>query len=124
VGGIPGWRRQGLVFGLMVVGVVLALICVNAEAELVRRQDASCDESLGLPTSVYVLGSIGLLVGLAALVLLGRWFGRDRQVIVTVLFVTAVAGLVFEVFALITVFAGQAAPVCGPGGNFSSPGAS
>ncbi|WP_020385755.1 hypothetical protein [Kribbella catacumbae] len=99
---MPGWLRQGLVFGLMVVGVVLALICVNAEAELQRRRQAACDASLSLPPSAYVLGAAGLLVGMLALLLLIRWFGRSRQVIAIVLYTTAVAGVVFEAFALIT----------------------
>jgi hypothetical protein len=109
---LSGRHRQLLVFGLMVAGVVVALLCVNAEAELVRRRVASCDASLGLPMSVDVLGVIGVLVGLAAIVLLGRWFGRDRRAIVTVLFVTAVAGLVFEAFALITLLEGPGTLVC------------
>ncbi|GAA0961668.1 hypothetical protein GCM10009554_78490 [Kribbella koreensis] len=112
MGGSSGRRRQLLVFGLMVAGVVVALLCVNAEAELVRRRSASCDASLGLPMSVDVLSVIGVLAGLAAIVLLGRWFGRDRRAIVTVLFVTAVAGVVFELFALVTVFHDPGAPVC------------
>jgi drug/metabolite transporter (DMT)-like permease len=124
VGGLSGRHRQVLVFCLMVVGVVIALLCVNAEAELVRRRDASCDASLVLPASVSVLGVIGVLVGLAAITLLGRWFGRDRRAIVTVLFVTALAALVFELFALVTVFQDPAAPNCGSSGNYSSPGAS
>jgi hypothetical protein len=124
VGGLSGRHRQVLVFGLMVAGVVIALLCVNAEAELVRRREASCDASLVLPTSVSVLGVIGVLVGLAAISLLGRWFGRDRRAIVTVLFVTALAGLVFELFALVTVFQAPAAPNCDSSGNYSSPGAS
>ena len=108
-------RRQALVFGLMVVGVVLALTCVNAEAELERRRDAACDSSLTLPSSAYVLVAIGLLAGLIALFLLGRWFGGNRQVIVIVLFATAVAGVVFEVFALITALHGPGAAVCSGG---------
>ncbi|NEA32284.1 hypothetical protein [Streptomyces sp. SID13031] len=117
MGGLTARNRQTLVFGLMLAGVVLALLCVNAEAELVRRRDATCDASLALPASVFVLGGIGLLVGLAAMILLGRWFGRDRRAVVTVLFVTAVAGLIFEMFALLTVFEGPAALVCGQSGN-------
>jgi hypothetical protein len=109
---LSGRNRQLLVFGLMVAGVVVALLCMNAEAELVRRREASCDASLVLPSSVSVLGVIGVLVGLAAIVLLGRWFGRDRRAIVTVVLVTAVAGLVFEVFALITVFEDPGVLVC------------
>lgn len=111
MGGWPDRRRQGLVFGLMVVGVVLALICVNAQAELQRRQQAACDESLSLPTSAYVLGAIGLVVGALALLLLVRWFGRSRQMIAVVLFATAVAGVVFEVFALLTAL--QTPDACG-----------
>jgi hypothetical protein len=44
-----------------------------------------------------------------ALLLLIRWSGR-RQVITIVLFATAVAGVVFEVFALIAAIQ-QSAPV-------------
>jgi hypothetical protein len=109
---LSGRNRQLLVFGLMVAGVVVALLCMNAEAELARRRTASCDASLVLPTSVSVLGVIGVLAGIAGIVLLGRWFGRDRRALVTVLLVTAVAGLVFEAFVLITVFEGPAVLVC------------
>ena len=98
---LDGRRRQGLVFGLMVVGVVLALVTVNAQAELARRRNAACDGSLPLPSAAYVLGGIGLLVGLVALTLLLRWFGHSRQVIAFILFATAVAAVVFELFALI-----------------------
>lgn len=107
----PEWRRQGLVFGLMVVGVVLGLICVNAEAELQRRRQAACDASLSMPSAAYVLGGLGLVAGALALVLLIRWYGRSRQVITVVLFTSAVAGVVFEVLALITAL--QAPDVCG-----------
>jgi hypothetical protein len=95
-------RRQLLVFGLMVVGVVLALSCLNAAAELIRRRRAACDGSLPLPTAAYVLGGLGLLVGVLALVLLVRWFGHSRQAIAFVLFATAVAGVVFQAVALVT----------------------
>jgi uncharacterized BrkB/YihY/UPF0761 family membrane protein len=115
VGGKVDQRRQALVFGLLVVGVVLALTCVNAEAELVRRRDAACDSSLALPSSAYVLVAIGLLVGVVALFLLSRWFGGTRQVIVVVLFATAVAGVVFEAFALITALHGPGVAVCSGG---------
>jgi hypothetical protein len=109
---LSGRHRQSLVFGLTVVGVVIALLCVNAEAELLRRRQASCDASLALPASVTVLGVIGVIAGLAAIGLLGWWFGRDRSAIVVVLFVTAAAAVVFEAFALITVFEGPGALTC------------
>ncbi|MEV6416530.1 hypothetical protein [Kribbella sp. NPDC051718] len=107
---MPDWRRQGLVFGLIVVGVVLVLACMNAETELQRRRRAACDGSLALPPVAYVLGAIGLLVGVLALLLLIRLSGGSRQVITVVLFATAVAGVVFEVFALITAIQ-QSAPI-------------
>lgn len=110
MGAKADWRRQALVFGLVIVGVVLALTSVNAEAELQRRRIASCDSSLALPTSAYVLGAIGLLVGALALTLLIRWFGRSRQVIAVVLYVTAVAGVVFELFALLTTLQSPGPP--------------
>lgn len=108
LGGMADWRRQGVVFGLTVVGVVLTLTCLNAGAELERRRRAACDGSLAMPPSAFVLGSIGLLLGVVALLLLIRW--SSRQVITIVLFATAVAGVVFEVFALIAAVQ-QSAPV-------------
>jgi hypothetical protein len=113
VGGAADWRRRALVFGLIVVGVVLALTCVNAVAELDRRRRAACDAPLTLPVSAYVLVVLGLLVGLAGLFLLARWFGGDRQVIVVILFATAVSGVVFEVFALLSAVHGPGVPACG-----------
>ncbi|MFI5712391.1 hypothetical protein [Kribbella sp. NPDC051620] len=104
------WRRQGVVFGLTVVGVVLTLTCLNAGAELERRRRAACDGSLAMPPSAFVLGSVGLLLGVVALLLLIRWSGRSRQVMTIVLFATAVAGVVFEAFALIAAIQ-QSAPV-------------
>ncbi|MEV8375595.1 hypothetical protein AB0P21_22855 [Kribbella sp. NPDC056861] len=112
MGGAADWRRRALVFGLIVVGVVLALTCVNAGAELDRRRRSTCDATLSLPVSAYVLVVVGLLVGLAALFLLARWFGAERQVIVVVLFATAVSGVVFEIFALLSAVHGPGAPVC------------
>ncbi|GAA1601669.1 hypothetical protein GCM10009789_64850 [Kribbella sancticallisti] len=112
---LDGRRRQALVFGLMVVGVVLALTCLNAQAELVRRRRAACDGSMPLPTTAYVLGGIGLFVGLLALVLLLRWFGHSRQLIAFILFATAVAGVIFQIFVLITAIQADTSvtPVCG-----------
>lgn len=112
---LTGRRRQGLVFGLIVVGVLLALINANAQSELARRRQDSCDGSLPLPTTAYVLGFAGLLVGALALFLLLRWFGHSRQPIALILVATATAAVVFEIFALITAFqeAGPVQAICG-----------
>jgi hypothetical protein len=109
VGGLSGRQRQFLVFALMVVGVVLALTCMNAEIELQRRRRAACDGSLALPPAAFVFGAIGLLAGTVAFVLLIRWFRDSRQVITVVLLITALAGVVFETFALITTIQQSAA---------------
>jgi hypothetical protein len=101
---LTGRRRQGLAFGLMVAGVLLALTNTNAQTELVRRRQDTCDGSLPLPTSAYVLGGAGLLVGVVALALMVRWFGHSRQAIALILVATAVAAVVFELFALVTAF--------------------
>ncbi|MFI5697140.1 hypothetical protein ACIA58_35115 [Kribbella sp. NPDC051586] len=97
-------RRRGVVFGLIVTGVLMALTSANAETELSRRRHATCDGALPLPTSAFVLGFGGLVLGTIALYLLLRWFGRSRQTIVLILFWTAVAAVVSEVFTLVTVF--------------------
>ncbi len=99
-----GRRRQGVVLGLVVAGVLLATINTNAQAELLRRRQASCDGSLPLPTSAYVLGFAGLVVGAVALFLLVRWFGHSRQPLALILFATATAAVVFELFAIVTAF--------------------
>ncbi len=108
-------RHQGLVLGLVVVGVLLATINTNAQAELIRRRQAGCDGSLPLPTSAYVLGAAGLVVGAVALFLLVRWFGHSRQPIVLILFATATAAVVFELFALLIAFqeGRPVHPICG-----------
>ena len=100
----PGRRRQGVVFGLVVAGVLLSMINANAQAELIRRRQDSCDGSLPLPTTAYVLGFAGPVIGAVALFLLVRWFGRSRQPLVLILFATATAAVIFEVLALVTAF--------------------
>jgi len=97
-------RRQGLVFALMVVGVLLSLTNTNAQTELVHRRSASCDGTLPLPTSVYFVGFAGLAIGAIALVLLVGWFHHSRQPIALTLFAAASAAVVFEIFAVITAF--------------------
>jgi uncharacterized protein YacL len=99
-------RRQGFVFALMVAGMILALLCVNT----VRRRADEC--AAVLPPATYVVGAIALIIGLVALVLLARWFARGPQAIVVVLFVTAAAGVVFELFVLITAVL-EGRPDCG-----------
>ncbi|TCN34901.1 hypothetical protein EV644_118151 [Kribbella orskensis] len=99
-------RRQGFVFALMIAGMILALLCVNT----VRRRADEC--AAVLPPATYVVGVIALFIGLVALVLLARWFRRGPQAIVVVLFVTAAAGVVFEVFVLITAIL-EGRPDCG-----------
>ncbi|TCO34281.1 hypothetical protein EV652_102347 [Kribbella steppae] len=108
-------RHQGLVLGLVVAGVLLATINANAQAELIRRRQASCDGSLALPTTAYVLGFVGLVVGAVALILLIRWFGHSRQPIELILFATATAAVIFELFALVTAFqeGRPVHPMCG-----------
>jgi drug/metabolite transporter (DMT)-like permease len=108
-------RRQGLVLGLIVVGVLLSLTNTNAQSELVRRREDTCDGSLALPTGAYVLGFTGLAVGSVALVLLVRWFGGSREPIALILFATAIAAVVVEIFAVVTAFQeGQPVyPMCG-----------
>jgi len=100
----PARRRQGLVFTLLIVGVVLSLTNTNAQTELVRRRQDACDGSIPLPTGAYVLGIAGVVVGVVALFLLLRWFGHSRQAIALILFATAAAAVLFEIFALITAF--------------------
>ena len=99
-------RRQGFVFALMIAGMILALLCVNT----VRRRADEC--AAVLPPAAYVVGVIALLIGLVALVVLARWFRRGPQAIAVVLFVTAAAGVVFEVFVLITAIL-EGRPDCG-----------
>jgi len=110
-----GRRRQGLVLGLVVVGVLLATINTNAQAELIRRRQDSCDGSIPLPTAAYVLGFAGLVVGAVALFLLVRWFGHSRQPIALILFATATAAVIFELFAIVTAFqeGRPVHPLCG-----------
>ncbi|HET6989365.1 MAG TPA: hypothetical protein VFI00_22240 [Kribbella sp.] len=97
-------RRQGVVFTLMVVGVLLGLTNTNAQTELVRRRQDACDGSLPLPTGAYLLGFAGLVVGAIALFLLVLWFHRSRQPLALILFATAAAAVVFEIFAVVTAF--------------------
>ena len=97
-------RRQGVVFALTVVGVLLALTNTNAQTELVRRRQDACDGTLPLPAAAYVLGFAGLVVGAIALFLLVLWFHRSREPIALILFATAVAAVVFEVFTVVTAF--------------------
>ena len=100
----PAGRRQGVVFALIIVGLLLALTNTNAQSELSRRRHASCDGTLPLPTSAYLLGFAGLVVGAIALFLMRRWFHHSRQPIALVLFTTATAAVVFEIVAVITAF--------------------
>ena len=65
-----------------------------------------------LPPATYLVGVIALIIGLVALVLLVRWFARGPQAIAVVLFITAGAGVVFEVFVLITAIL-EGRPDCG-----------
>ena len=99
-------RRQGFVFALMIAGMILALLCVNT----VRRRADEC--AAALPPATYLVGVIALIIGLVALVLLVRWFARGPQAIAVVLFITAGAGVVFEVFVLITAIL-EGRPDCG-----------
>jgi hypothetical protein len=112
---VAGRRRQGLVLALVVVGLLLSTINTNAQAELIRRRQDSCDGSLPLPTTAYVLGFAGLAVGGVALFLLARWFGHSRQSITLILFATATAAVIFELFALVTAFqeGRPVHPMCG-----------
>jgi hypothetical protein len=112
---LAGRRRRGLVFGLLVAGVVLSLVNTNAQTELVRRRQDTCDGTLPLPTSAYLLGAAGLIVGAVALLLLLRWFGHSRQPIALILFATAIAAVIFEAVALITAFqeGRPVHPMCG-----------
>ena len=91
-------------FALIVVGVLLALTNTNAQAELVRRRQDTCDGTLPLPTSAYVLGFAGLIIGALALFLLLRWFRRNRQPIALILFTTAIAAVIVEILAVVTAF--------------------
>jgi len=99
-------RRQSLVFALMIAGMILALLCVNT----VRRRADEC--AAVLPPATYVVGVVALLIGIVALVLLARWFTRGPHAIAVVLFITAAAGVVFEVFVLITAIL-EGRPDCG-----------
>ena len=99
-------RRQGFVFALMIAGMILALLCVNT----VRRRADEC--AAVLPAATYVVGGLALVFGVVALVLLARWFGRGPQAIVVVLLITAAAGVVFELFVLITAVL-EGRPDCG-----------
>lgn len=112
---VAGRRRQGLVLALVVVGLLLSTINANAQAELIRRRQDSCDGSLPLPTTAYVLGFAGLAVGAVALFLLARWFRRSRQPLALILFATATAAVIFELFALVTAFqeGRPVYPMCG-----------
>jgi ABC-type Fe3+-siderophore transport system permease subunit len=107
-----GKRHQGVVFGLIVAGVLLSLTSANAETELSRRRHAACDGTLPLPTSAFVLSFTGVAVGAVALYLLVRWFRGSRQTIVLILFWTAVAAVVSEVFTVVTVLQ-QSRPITG-----------
>jgi hypothetical protein len=106
----PVRRRYGLVFGLIVAGVLLSLINTNAQAELDRRRHAACDGTLPLPTSAYVLGVTGLFVGTIALYLALRWFRHSRQPITLILLATAGAAVVVELLGVVTAFQ-QGSPV-------------
>ena len=112
---LPSSRRQWLLLGLIVVGIVLALTNTNAQSELMRRRQDTCDGSLPLPTAAYVLGFAGLAVGIVALILLVRWFRGSRHPIALILFATAIAALIVELFAVVTAFQeGQPVyPMCG-----------
>ena len=108
----PERRHQGVVFGLIVVGMLMALTSANAETELSRRRHAACDGTMPLPTSAFVLSFAGVAVGAVALYLLLHWFGRSRQTIVLILFWTAVAAVVSEIFTVVTVLQ-QSRPITG-----------
>ena len=108
-------RRQGLVFAVVSVGIVLTLISTNVQAALTRDRRRTCDGSLPLPTAGYLYCALGLVVGIAALVLLIGWFRHSPEPIVMILAITAVAGILFELF---TLFAGLQGgrpeiPICG-----------
>ena len=103
-GGRAVRRRQGVVFALVIVGVLLALTNTNAQTELVRRRQDACDNTLALPLGAYLLGIAGLTIGAIALLLLVRWFHRSRQPIALVLFATAAAAVIFEIFAVVAAF--------------------
>jgi hypothetical protein len=100
----PAGRRHGLVFGLIVAGMLLSLTNTNAQSELGRRRHAACDGTLPLPTGAYVLGVAGLVVGAIALYLSLRWFRHGRQPITLILLATAGAAVVVEIFAVVTAF--------------------
>jgi glucan phosphoethanolaminetransferase (alkaline phosphatase superfamily) len=100
---------------LLVTGVLLSTITTNAQAELIRRRQDSCDGTIPLPTSAYVFGFAGLAVGALTVFLLLRWFRHSRQPVVLVLFATAAAAVIFEIFALVTAFqeGRPMVPMCG-----------
>lgn len=108
-------RRQGIVFGILAVGIVLALKSSNVQTALVRHRQRTCDGTLPVPLAGYLYCGLGLVIGVVALVLLIRWFRHNPEPIVMILAITAVAGIVFELF---TVFAAISEghpiiPMCG-----------
>jgi ABC-type Fe3+-siderophore transport system permease subunit len=95
-------RRQGVVLGIVAVGIVLALKSANVQTAVTRHRQRTCDGTLVLPLSGYLYCGIGLAIGVAGLVLLIRWFRGSREPIVMILAITAVSGVLFELF---TIFA-------------------
>ena len=97
-------RRQSVVFGILAIGIVLALKSTNVQTALVRHRRRTCDGTLPLPLSGYLYCGLGLAVGVVALVLLIRWFRHNPEPIVMILAITAVAGILFELFTLFAAF--------------------
>ncbi|TDU91634.1 hypothetical protein EV138_5245 [Kribbella voronezhensis] len=108
-------RRQGVVFGILAVGIVLALKSSNVQRAVARHRQRTCDGTLPLPLSGYLYCGIGLAVGVLALVLLIRWFRHNPEPLVMTLAITAVAGILFELFTLFAAIseAHPAIPLCG-----------
>ena len=95
-GGSDGRRRQGVVFALMIAGMLLALtelerVTSGAAAVRTRARHVACQR----PRTWSAFAGLSSAWSLSSC---WRWFHRSRQPIAVVLFVTAAAAVVFEVF--------------------------
>ena len=83
------------------IGVAVTLKSTNVHSA-VRRQRMHTCSWLPLPSSGYLYCAIGLAIGVVALLLLIGWCRRDWDPLATMLAIAAGAGIVFELFTLLS----------------------
>jgi ABC-type Fe3+-siderophore transport system permease subunit len=96
---------------MLLIGIVVTLKSTNVQSAVRRHRMQTCSW-LPLPSSASLYCGIGLAIGAVALVLLIAWFRHDWDPLVTILAITAVAGILFELFTLLTALFEPAVPPC------------